>query len=97
MLQRLDKLMPQSIKRAGVAGGVKAAMILDTVSKVLTERFGERIASAMKPVKIRNRIVTIRCGESVMTEDIRMHEAEIIRDANAKLGGDEIEGLRAVM
>jgi hypothetical protein len=96
MFQRLDKLMPQSVRRAGAEGRVRAAMVLDVVSAVLAERFGDDAALSMKPIKYRGGIVTVRCEESAMTEDIKMHESDIVREANRKLGEDPVSGIRAI-
>jgi len=96
MFQRLDKLMPQSLKRTGAAVPVRAAMILDEVGSVLVARFGQECASAMRPVKFKNGIVTVRCAEAAMTDEIKMREAEVVRAVNDKFGDGTVSGIRAI-
>lgn len=96
MFQRLDKLMPQSIRRAGAERTVRAAMVLDAVGSALAVRFGQDEAAQMKPVRFKGGIVTVKCAESAMTDDIKMHEEEIVRAANDKLGEGTVAGVRAI-
>lgn len=96
MFQRLDKLMPQSVRRAGAERTVKAAMILDAVSSVLTDTFGEDVSRSMRPVRFKDGVVTVRCGESALTDEIRMMEEDIIKAADGRLGEGIVRGIRPI-
>ncbi len=96
MFQRLDKLMTQSVRRAGAEKTVRAAMILDIAGQVLSARFDGHDAGAMKPVKFKDGVITVKCAESTATDDIRMAEAELVEEIGRRIGPSVVRGIRAI-
>lgn len=76
---------------------VEASQILDYASDVLSEVFGKEQAYHVKPLFLKNRTLTITCTNSVMAQEIRLHQAEIIEKVNQKIGKKEVDSIRYLL
>ncbi len=95
-MDSLDRLIPNSLRKAGASNQVKAAMILELVRTRLREHFGDDLAIMMKPTTLRNGVSTIRCTNSSCAQDIVLNERELLEKINATLdNGDAVTRLRA--
>jgi predicted nucleic acid-binding Zn ribbon protein len=74
--------------------GVSAAMALEIAEQVLLKAWGEKIKEYAKPLYVKHRIMAIACISSVIAQEIRFREAEIIKEINEKLGQEAVVKLR---
>ena len=95
MIERIDKLMPKSLRRAGVDSQVKTALVADTALIALRTRFGDAAASQMRVRKFKDGTVTVTCTVSAMAEEIRLAEPELVVDVNERLGARKVERIVA--
>lgn len=61
---------------------------------VLRELFAVELFEAAKPLFLKNRTLTISCASSVIAQEIRLNQAEIVQKINAKLGKNEVDRIR---
>jgi len=94
MLNRIDKLMPSTLKRGGISKQIKTALVADAVVACLQDRFGDT-AKQMTVRRFKDGIAVIRCESSVLAEEIRLAEPELIDDINLKLETKEVERIVA--
>jgi len=92
--QKLENLLPKSIKKAGVDSQVSAAVICDDFIKVLSEVFDERVTKKVKPMYIKNKTLTIAVMNSVLAQEIKLHEPEILKKMNVPGKEKIVERLR---
>jgi predicted nucleic acid-binding Zn ribbon protein len=64
---------------------------------VLVEVFGKEQAYHAKPLFLKNRTLTITCTNSVMAQEIRLHQVEIIEKVNQKIGKKEVDSIRYLL
>ncbi|MBU1164006.1 DUF721 domain-containing protein [Patescibacteria group bacterium] len=92
--QKLENLLPKSIKKAGVDSQVGVAVICDDFIKVLSDVFDERVTKKVKPMYIKNKTLTIAVMNSVLAQEIKLHEPEILKKMNKHGEEKIIERLR---
>lgn len=68
--------------------------IIDLVKAVLVELFGAEIAKDANPLFLKNRTITISCASSVIAQEIRLNQADIVQKINEKLGKNEVDRIR---
>ena len=73
---------------------VEATQVVDFTEEVLKEMFGEDLAKHAKPLFLKNRTLTISCASSVMAQEIRLNQADIVEKVNEKLGKKEVDRIR---
>lgn len=92
--QKLENLLPKSVKKAGIVNQVSAAIVCDKFIKVLNEVFDERVTKKVKPMYIKNKTLTIAVLNSVLAQEIKLHEPEILEKLNEKGKEKVVESLR---
>ena len=87
--------MGGSLRRAGAANKVKAAIVADAALLTVKERFGPA-ADQLTIRRFKDGTVTLTCGTSVLAEDVRLSANELIDQINHRLGSDVVRRLVAV-
>lgn len=95
-MDRIDKLLPTSIRKAGAAGTVKAAMVLSVVESALVDRFGAETAACMRPTVFKNHVITVRCSRAAYAQEIALHEVDLLDAIARDLGAGTVTRLRPV-
>jgi predicted nucleic acid-binding Zn ribbon protein len=72
---------------------VEASQIVEIAEKVLEEMFGE-LSKHAKPLFLKNRTLTISCSTSVMAQEIRLNQMDIVEKVNKALGKKEVDRIR---
>ena len=73
---------------------VEAAQVVEITEDIIKEMFDKEISHHAKPLFLKNRTLTISCSSSVMAQEIRLNQAEIVEKINKKLGKKEVDRIR---
>ncbi|PIT93771.1 hypothetical protein COU00_02560 [Candidatus Falkowbacteria bacterium CG10_big_fil_rev_8_21_14_0_10_43_11] len=94
MFHDLKNLIFNAIQRAGVSRQVEAATVVELFNKLAPEILGEAISRSAKAIYIRNNILTVECASSLIMQELRYREPEIIQAINKQAGGQAVEKIR---
>ncbi len=89
-MQHIGNLLSKRIKQSGFSQQVKTSLIIEEFSKVIKRIFGANISKKIKPLYVKNRILTVACLSSVMVQEINFKRAEIIKKINEKMGEEAL-------
>lgn len=73
---------------------VQAASVLDAATTVFEQRFGKEEAAQVVPRFVKNKTLTVTCSSSVIAQEIRLNQAEIVDQINDVCGAKEIDRIR---
>lgn len=90
----LSQLLNKSLKRSGIDKQVHGALILNSFIEKIKEIFGERNMKKIKPLFVKNNALTISCENSIIAQEIKLRESEIIEYINIKIPQEKIEKIR---
>ncbi len=93
-MKLIGSILERHANAGGMFQGVSAAMALEIAEQVLLKAWGEKIKEYAKPLYVKHRIMAIACISSVIAQEIRFREAEIIKEINEKLGQEAVVKLR---
>lgn len=71
-----------------------AAIICDEFNKVAIDIIGEKIKDKAKALYVKNRTLTVAVLSSVIGQELKLHETEIIERLNKKAGDNVVDRLR---
>jgi len=97
MLQTVGSLLPQSIRRSGIENQVLSAQIIQTFHEELKSLFGPRVLKRVQAKNLRHKVLTVAVLNSVLAQEIRLHEGEIITNINTKYKKNLVERLRYLL
>lgn len=73
---------------------VQAAGVLEAATAVFAQRFGKEEAEHVVPRFVKNKTLTVTCSSSVIAQEIRLNQAEIVDEINTACGTKEIDRIR---
>lgn len=89
-----NALNSHSGKDSSTKKQVETGQLVEFAQDVLEEIFGEKNAQMAKPLFLKNRTLTITCLNSLIAQEIRLHQQEIVDKINNKLGKKEVDRIR---
>ncbi len=94
MFHDLKDLLPGSIGRARMTRQVEAVNIIEEVYRIIHDRLGADIAKQIKPFHVKNKILTIQCASSLIMQELKYREQEIVFLLNKRVGRPVVIKLR---
>lgn len=73
---------------------IESAELVQVVKNVMVELFGEELAKEANPLFLKNRTITISCSSSIIAQEIRLNQAEIVQRINNLLGKSDVDRIR---
>lgn len=74
-------------QKSGLAKQITAALVCDEFDKIILEKWGDKVENKAKALYFKDKVLTIACLSSVMAQEIKLHEIEILEQLNAKFEG----------
>ncbi|MFA6254440.1 MAG: DciA family protein [Patescibacteria group bacterium] len=93
-LVKIDKLLPKSIKKAGLTNQLAAKDFLNQFQEAGELVFGESVMKKIKPLKCEGGILTISCLSSVLSQDLKAREKTLIWQLNRFFGQRVVEKIK---
>lgn len=90
----LSDLLGKNVRKKGLSSQVEAAMILELFQQKAKELFDPSLLESMRPLYVKDRILTIAVLSPVLAQEIKLNEPTILRYINEKAGGGVVEHLR---
>lgn len=90
----LGNILNKSTKRYSFVKGVRAVLVIDKFHKIINDIWGEDISEQAKALHLKDKKLTIACLSSVATQEIRLHESEILEKLNKEFGDGMVEKIR---
>ncbi|MFA6098241.1 MAG: DciA family protein [Patescibacteria group bacterium] len=94
MAQQIGNLLGNSINQAGISAQVGAAIVCNDFDRILLETLGQKIKKNAKALYVKNRTLTIAVLSSIVGQEIKLHEQEILEKLHKKPSGKTVERLR---
>ncbi|MFH1456729.1 MAG: DciA family protein [Patescibacteria group bacterium] len=70
--------------KSGLAKSIHASLVCEEFDKILQEKWGSIGSSKAKALYYKDKILTIASLSSVMAQEIKLHENEILQELNKK-------------
>ena len=90
----LKKILGEGIKKKGLGKSIQAALVCEDVEKAIQERLPAAIADKVKVVSLKNYAVSIKTSSSVIAQELKLREADILQQLNDKFGAGVVKNLR---
>lgn len=94
MVIHIKNILDRNIREAGIKQPVTAAIVCDEFNKVAVEIIGEKIKDKAKALYVKNRTLTLAVLSSVIGQELKLHEKEILDKLNKKAGEKVVDRLR---
>lgn len=83
----LGDLLPRNLRAAGIDRQVRAAQVISTFAQVVGQRVNDAISARAQAVVLRDGVLTVRCANSAIAQELRLRERDLLADLNERVGG----------
>lgn len=97
VFQKIGAILPKNIKRSGISRQVEASIVCGAVDKELIRIFGEELGNQARALYYRDKTLTLAVLSSVLAQEIRFREGEILDFLDDKFGPQVVEKIRYLM
>ena len=92
--QKIGAILPKSIKRAGISGQLQASMVCGAGDREIRRIFGDNLGRQVRVLYFKDNVLTLVILSSVLAQEIRFRESDIILFLNNKFGQGTVERIR---
>ncbi len=89
-----DSLQKRMGAQSPLRHQLETAQVLTCAMTVFQECFGSELSAHIKPLFLKNRTLTVTCSSSVLAQEIRMKQGDIVQKINNILGKKEVDRIR---
>lgn len=95
MFKDLKSILPKTIKRAGITNQIENLRVLELYGNIV-KRVIENSENTLRPVYVKDNILTVAALSAEAVKELRYFEAKIIQEINGKLGKIAIEKINYI-
>jgi len=96
-MEHIKKLLAKRLKQSGFSQQVKTSLIIENFEKIIREIFGPNISKKIKPLYLKDKVLTVACLSSVVAQELNFKKNEIINDIWLKLGEETIKDIKIII
>jgi len=96
-MEHIKKLLAKRLKQSGFSQRVKTSLIIENFEKIIREIFGLNISKKIKPLYLKDKVLTVTCLSSVVAQELNFKKNEIINDIWLKLGEETIKDIKIII
>ena len=74
-------------QKSGLAKQIQAALVCDEFDKIINKQWKGKVKDKTKALYFKDNILTIASLSSVIAQEIKLHEKDILEKINQKFGG----------
>jgi len=93
-MKSLADILKNKQRLSPMMRGVLAAQVVEYANDFIALKWGENGTRSSKAVYIKNGTIFIACLSSVIAQEIRLHEAELLKAVNQKSGENNLKKIR---
>ena len=96
MFNGIGDLLSKTIKRSGIYKQVEANQILEAYTDFVNHALPGHISDKVKPLYLKNKILHVASLSSLITQELKFRETEIIDHLNKSFGSSVINKIRYI-
>jgi len=96
-MEHISKFLSKRITQSGFSQQVKTSLIIEEFNKLIIKIFGANLSKKIRPLYMRDNILTVACLSSVMAQEINFKKAEIIEKINKKFSSIAVKDIKFVL
>ncbi len=94
MFVKADNLLSRAIIKNGLSRQVEAVRICDFWEKAIKEKFSDDASRKSKAIYFNNKTLVVAVLSSVWAQEFQLHQYEIIKEINKRMGKVVVERVR---
>lgn len=94
MFNSIKDILPKTVSRSGIGRQLQAAQVIRLFDEIKDQILPGHISNKVKAVYAKNKVLYVASLSSIVTQELKFRETEIIDTINGKLGKKIVEKIR---
>ena len=90
----IGPVVQREIDAAGLKGPVEASRVCAAFDELTVELFDQKLKDKAKALYLKNKALTVAATSSVVGQELKLHEPDILKALNEKVGSKVVERIR---
>lgn len=96
-MQHIKALLNKRLRQTGLSKNIKTSLVIQEFENLIPEIIGSSASVKVKPLYIKNSILTVACLSSAVMAEINLKKQLIINKINKKFGSIVLKNIRFVL
>lgn len=93
-MDQFAKVLQSRFKKSAMAKSIQAALVVEFFQKVVKELWGKQVEEQVQALHLKRQVLTIACINSIVAQEVKFKQAEIISKINQEFGKDTALSLK---
>lgn len=94
MLTSIGKILPLKVRQLGMEEELRFKKIKDGWNEIIKDSLGEKFENKSKPLKLKNKFLTVRCKSSVWSNEFQIKEDLVLKAVKKKFRSLVLERIK---
>ncbi|MFH1367466.1 MAG: DciA family protein [Patescibacteria group bacterium] len=97
MLQPIGSLLDHSVRKSGIETQVQSSQVMEDFHEEIKKIFGPKILKRVQAKFLKNKVLSVAVLGSVLVNEIRLHQGQILENINTRHKKILVERLRFLL
>ncbi len=96
-MQHIKVLLNKRLRQTGLSKNINTSLVIEEFEVLIEQALGEKVYARIKPLYIKNKILTVACLSSVMAQELNIRKRQLIAQINKKFGSLVLKDIRFIL
>ncbi|HDQ23002.1 MAG TPA: DUF721 domain-containing protein [Candidatus Uhrbacteria bacterium] len=96
-MQHIKNILNKHLKQTGLSKNIETALIIEEFLNFLEKEFGSIILKKIKPLYIKNGILSLACVSPAVVQEVNFKKEFLIDKINQKFRGEPLKDIKFIL
>jgi len=96
-MKHIKDLLQKRLEQVGLKKNIETALIIEEFLKLLEKEFGSIILKKIKPLYIKNGILSLACVSPAVVQEVNFKKEFLIDKINQKFRGEPLKDIKFIL
>jgi hypothetical protein len=96
-MQHIKAILNKRVRETGLAKDIKNSLVIEEFSYLVSKNLGDKILQRVKPLYVKNKVLSVACLSSVVAQEVSLNKVRIISQINKKFQSHVINDIKLVI
>jgi predicted nucleic acid-binding Zn ribbon protein len=96
-MQHIKALLSKRLKQTGLSQNIRTSLVIEEFYSLVGKKYSSSVALKIKPLYIKNKILTVACLSSVIASELHLQKNQMISQVNKKFNTLVLKDIKFVL
>lgn len=96
-LSSIGDVLGAKDQKSSLMKGIKASMVVEEANKMMSDLWGESVATQAQAISFKNKCVSVACLNGAIANEIKLYQNTVLQAVNKKFGAGTADTLKIML